>query len=242
MARIAFIQNLAYEYLGTMYLSAVLKAAGHHADVFILEKTEDELVQQVLGYQPDIAAFSVTTGIHLWATEFAERLKSVRNVPTIFGGPHPTYFPELIHHPAVDMICRGEGEEAIVELADAIDRKEPFAEIKNLWVKCGDQIVKNDLRRLVSDLDALPHPDRSLYRDKYAYLNKSVGTFMAGRGCPHRCSFCFNHAAQKMYAGLGRYLRLRKPEKVVEEIVETASTYKLRTIYVQDDTILLNKK
>lgn len=242
MARIAFIQNLAYEYLGTMHLSAVLKSAGHQVDVFVLDGNEDKLLREVAAFCPDMSGFSVTTGNHHWAVRFAAKLKSTIDVITVFGGPHPTFFPELIRHTSVDVICRGEGEGPVLDLAEKIDRKLRLDDTLNCWVKNGEDVRENELRPLIADLDSLPYPDRSLYRRKYSYLNKSVGTFMAGRGCPFACSFCFNHAARKLYKGLGNYLRIRDPKKVVEEIARAALDNPLRTIYLQDDNLLLNKR
>ncbi len=57
MARIAFVQNLAYEYLGVMYLSAALRQAGHMTEAFIRERSDVELARQVLEFKPDFAAF-----------------------------------------------------------------------------------------------------------------------------------------------------------------------------------------
>ena len=61
MSRIGFVQNLAFEYLGVMYLSAALKQAGHMTESFILERNEAELVTQVLDFQPDMVTFSCAT-------------------------------------------------------------------------------------------------------------------------------------------------------------------------------------
>ncbi len=161
---------------------------------------------------------------------------------SVFGGPHPTFFPELIQQGPVDIVCRGEGEQTILELADKFDQRKSFEDTANCWVKTGDQVTRNPLRRLVTDLDSLPNPDRALYRSKYPYLAKSTASFMAGRGCPYKCSFCFNHAAQEMYKGLGHWVRLRSPSNVISEIVDVSRQYKLRTVYMQDDTLLLNKR
>jgi anaerobic magnesium-protoporphyrin IX monomethyl ester cyclase len=241
LARIAFVQNLAFEYLGVMYLSAALKQAGHQVEVFLLKRSESDLAKQVLSFRPTLVAFSVTTGMHHWALNFASRIRGFSNVPTIFGGPHATYFPELIENPSVDMICRGEGEQAIVELADKMETGESVHDIPNLWVKIDGEIVRNNLRPLVDDLDLLQNPDRLIYRSKYSFLNKSSAAFMAGRGCPFKCSFCFNEAARQMYKGLGRYVRLRKPENVIQEIIDARQHFKLRIVYMQDDTLLSNK-
>lgn len=242
MARIAFVQNLAFEYLGVMTLSAVLKRSRHEVDVFVLERNEDALAREVLAFKPDLVAFSCTTGIHHWAVKFAVSLKKLRPILTIFGGPHATFFPELIEEPSVDIICRGEGEGAIAEIAAKLDAKEPLADTLNCCFKLNGEIVRNDVRPLIDDLDSIPNPDRALYRSKYKYLRKTQAAFMAGRGCPFSCSFCFNHALRKLYEGRGRFVRFRRPEKVADEIVEAKAHLNLRTIYMQDDTFILNKK
>jgi len=224
-----------------MYLSAVLKRAGHEVDAFILERGERALAHAVSDFRPDLVAFSCTTGIHHWALDFAGYLKRQQSVTTIFGGPHPTFFPEIIEHPSVDIICRGEGEEAIVEIADKLGARRPLTDTLNCFFKLNGHIVRNDIRPLIQDLDSLPNPDRTVYREKFPFLQKSQGNFMARRGCPFRCSFCFNHALQKLYRGMGPFVRFRTPERVVAEIAEVSARWNLRTVYMQVDTFILNK-
>ncbi len=242
MARIAFVQNLAYEYLGVMYLSAALRQAGHKTEAFIRERSDDELARQVLEFEPDVAAFSCTTGIHHWAVDCADRIKRQGRVLTVFGGPHPTFFPDFIEHTPVDVICRGEGEQAVVELADRLDAGDSLYDTRNCYFKRNGKIIRNELRPLISDLDSIPDPDRLIYRSKYPYLRKTQAAFMAGRGCPYKCAFCFNHSLQRIYRGLGPFVRFRKPEKVVDEIVRVAGQCNLRTVYLQDDTLFVNKR
>ena len=242
MVKIAFVQELAVEQLGVMCLSAVLKQAGHQVDLFILENDDAHLASQIAAFGPDIAAFSVTTGSHHWAASFACRLKQMLSVVTVFGGPHPTFFPGIVEHEGVDVVCQGEGEHAIVELADKLDQGRALHDTLNCLVKTRSGTVKNPLGPLIEDLDSLPFPDREIYRLKYPYLRKSQASFMAGRGCAYRCSFCFNHALRKMYRGLGPYIRFRSPKNVVDEIVTAKDRWGIRTVYMQDDTILVNKR
>ncbi|GAB4339728.1 MAG: radical SAM protein [Candidatus Abyssubacteria bacterium] len=241
MSRVAFVQNIAYEYLGVMSLSAVLTEAGHETGVFILERSEETLAREVLDFKPDLVGFSCTTGIHRWAVKFAAYLKKLAQVRTIFGGPHATFFPQLIDEPSVDIVCRGEGEGAIVEIADKLDAGASIEDTANCHIKANGGIVRNELRPLIQDLDSLPDPDRALYRSKYRYLRKTQAAFMAGRGYPFRCSFCFNHAMRKLYEGKGRFVRFRSPERIVDEIAEAKMRWNLRTVYMQDDTLALDK-
>ena len=80
------------------------------------------------------------------------------HVPIIVGGPHPTYSPEMIDQPGIDIICRGEGEDAMLELVEAMEHDRDVTEIRNLYVKTRRGVVhKNPIRPAVP-LDELPVP------------------------------------------------------------------------------------
>lgn len=242
MVRIAFCQNLTYEYLGVMYLSAALKKEGHEVEVFLYHGQGGKNFLSELGrFKPDLVGFSCATGNFKWAQEFSSLVKETLPALTIFGGPHPTICPEIINELSIDIVCRGEGELTICELAKKIDKKEDFSTLLGLWVKKGDKIFKNEIRPLVEDLDTLPFPDRDLYRIKYPFLERSQKIFLAGRGCPFECSYCFNHVLKKLYAGKGQYVRWRQAGRVINEIEFVKKNYSMRTVYMQDDTFILNR-
>lgn len=222
-----------------MILSAVLKSKGHSVDLFIGEKSRHFLKKIK---DADILAFSTMTGTQQWAIKVATEIKKERNVLTVFGGPHPTYFPEMIENPAVDVVCIGEGEYPMLDIADSIDKGQDISQIPNLWIKKNGKIYKNEIRPLIEDLDSLPFPDRELYY-KYLFLKKNpFKAFIAGRGCPYKCSFCFNPKLQEIYKGKGRYIRFRSPNNIISEIKKVNDTYGLKTVFFFDDIFLLDKK
>ncbi|MDD5421806.1 MAG: radical SAM protein [Candidatus Omnitrophica bacterium] len=241
MARIAFLQHIWYETMGPMYLSASVKARGHECEMFI--GREDRILDEITRYRPDIACFSVMTAQFPWAIALAEKIKrSNSDIVVAFGGAHPTFFPEMIEEKSVDVICVGEGELALSELADALDAGKDITAIKNLHVKPGGRVYKNEVRDFVSDIDTLPPPDRALYY-KYPFLAKSPEkSFMCGRGCPYNCTFCFNHIYMRLYKDKGPFVRYRKVESVIRELIDVKSKYGLELVYFQDDTWVLNKK
>ena len=241
MARVAFVQRLAFEFIGTAQLAAVLRQGGHRVAVFIAHRADDA-ASAALGYEPDVLCFSCTTGAHRWCLSVARRVKDARaSTLVLLGGPHPTFFPEIIHEPEVDAICIGEGEAAILEVADRIDRAAELAGTPNLWHKVEGKIEREELAALHQDLDALPVPDRSVYYRRYPHLNLSRKAFFAGRGCPFNCSFCFNRQLRELYRGKGPYVRRRAAHAVVDEIVHVRRRYGLSTVYMQDDTFTLDK-
>ena len=252
MAKIAFLQNLWFEWLGVMQLSAVLKNEGHNTEIFIGNKKK--IAKGLKKYNPDIILMSVMTIQYDWLKDVVEELrKKDFKQPIILGGPDATFSPDsLIQINGIDAICVGEGEDTIIELVEAITNKKNYDTIENLWIKKSNKIgkdgnftdiIKNPVRILENDLDKLPYPDRDLYR-KYKYFGKkkSYELFMAARGCPFNCSFCFNHKFNELYRGKGRLLRLRSPQNVVDEIKYVNEKYGIKNVMFIDSTFNLDKR
>ena len=237
--KIIFLQPASFEYQGPMILSAVLKRNGHQCDLFMGD-LERDLISSVRKSSPDFVAFSCTTGMHLWALEMAQKIKEGLDCLTIFGGSHPTYFPEIIENKQVDIVCRGEGEYALLELANNMEEGKDIGRIKNLWVKRGGRVYKNDLRNFISDLDELPFADRTLYYKYKVIRDYPVRRFLAGRGCPYQCTFCYASSYRKMYQGKGRHVRMRSVENVIKEMEEVRKKHKMSTVEFVDDAFGLN--
>ncbi len=238
--RIAFLQREWFENIGIMTLAAGLNAAGHEVEVFV-DNAESDIASAVNRFTPGLICFSCTTGEHLWALAAARRLKKIKNIFTVFGGHHPTFFPQIINQPGVDAICRGEGEFALKELVEALISGESPAGIHNLWVKHDREITRNELRPLIQDLDSLPLPLRSVY-DKYPRLQANTTKhFMASRGCPCSCSYCYAHPLRELYRGKGPFVRYRSPGAIIREIRLTMQKYPLKTVFLDDDILTFNK-
>lgn len=240
MAKVAFVQNLVFEYLGVMYLSAMLKKHGHTVEVFIVDNDGASLAG-LEAFKPDIVGFPCTTGMHVWASGFAAALKKRLDCMVVIGGPHATFFPEIIREEGVDVVCRGEGEYALLALAGNVDRGVDSTDTANCWFKKNGSVIRNEVRDLTSALDELPFPDRDLYISKYPHLNKSQKAIIGGRGCPFDCTFCFNHAYKRLYHGKGKVVRYRSVDNIIAEIRQIRERHDIRTVYMQDDTFILNK-
>lgn len=239
MVTVHFFQEGWYEMIGPQYISAVLKSHGFETTLSVGYK-ESSLTRIKDG---DIVAFSIMSGMERWALNVAREIKKKRKVKTIFGGPHVTYFPDFIREDGCDVICRGEGEYAMLEFVKTLQDGVNNTSIKNLWFKDKDTIISNPLRELVNNLDDIYFPDRELYYKSYSYFrNNGMKYVIAGRGCPFSCTFCFNEQLKKMYNGLGKYVRWRTPQNVIDEIRNLQKCSKVGSIFFMDDTFSLNKK
>jgi len=243
--RVAFITDYFHkshfgrEPLGILYLVAVLRQYGVDVDLFEISRLKKEF-GDLKKFAPDIIAYSIKTGYHRKFLDLNSRLKEDLDFVSLFGGPHATFYPEIIQKEGVDVVCRGEGEKAVVSLSNNI--KGNYLGTENCWIKKDGKIYKNDIGSLIEDLDQLPFPDRTVF-SKYPLFKKfRMRNFLAGRGCPYNCTYCYNSAFRKLCKGKGQYVRVRSVENLVSEIEEEATKNRLNFINFEDDIFVQNKK
>jgi len=239
--KILFLQKDVFARLAIMLFSTLLKEQGHQCDVLV-DDLEKNLVQKALEINPDIIAFSITTGEYAWMDEIGKQIRQRFKKLLICGGAHPTFYPDIINEEYLDVICVGEGEGAIIDLVKALAKGEEIININNLYVKKDGKIYKNNVRPLVEDLDSNPFPDRKIY-DKYAF-HRDVRHGVTGkdiietnRGCPYHCTFCFNKQYHEIYKGKGKFLRRRSVANVIEELEQMKSILKKRKFILFNDDI-----
>ncbi len=218
------------EPLGALYVAGCLQQAGHECR-FVGTRGSD-VAAEMRGYRPQIVAFGATTGLHRYYQGLAAHLKTVDpDCLMLMGGPHPTYFPEVVQSPGLDVVCRGEGEDAAVELADALAAGRDHRFIRNLWVKHEGRIYANPARELRRDLDELPFPPRELLYDYDDTLRlRPLKSFTTNRGCPFPCSYCFNPSLVDHYGPSWKKVRIRSPENVVRELLHVKAHGPLQVI------------
>lgn len=245
MARVAFIQDEIRTRQGIMVLSSVLKKNGHITDVFATEESWEKLVSEIETFDPQVLAFSTSTAMQKIAINFANHLKAQnKDYWIIMGGPHATFYTQVLEeNNCLDAICIGEGEYALLELANNIDRDKEIDSIKNLWVRKNGRIIKNTQRPLIAELDSLPDPDNEIYFNKFPLLkNSDTKIFMVGRGCPFPCAYCFNKQYIELYNGKGTTIRFKSITKIINEIKNVRDRYPLKWVQFNDDTLNINRK
>ncbi|MDF1552812.1 MAG: radical SAM protein [Deferrisomatales bacterium] len=220
--------------LGVMLMSALARRDGHETALAVLDR--EDVLQRVERERPSVVAYSASTGEHKYYVAFNARLK--RRFPdtvTLLGGPHATFFPEVLQNSTLDALCVGEGDAAFPEFLAAVGGGAQLTGIRNIATRSHPA---PEIRPLVQDLDALPYPDRDLY-----YRDTEMGpfplkSFMTSRGCPYPCTYCFNHAFNRMYRGLGPVLRRHSVDYVIDQIREVRARYPLQCVKFYDDIFI----
>lgn len=234
------------EPMGIMLLSALAKRQGYDTDLVLFER--ENIVDAVRRTNADVVAFSVITGSQqptLLAN--AELKRAIPSVKTMIGGPHATYHPQMIREHDFDVVGVGECDEAWPELLERMAAGRPFDDIANIVTKenasrvlrrsltDGVTISPEHLRDRTSNLDDLPFFDRVIINNNTRHGAKALRAIMAGRGCPFRCTYCFEHAHNEMMKGKGRILQRYSVRRVCEELKRLKRDWDTRYIKFYDD-------
>ena len=229
---------------GIAVLSAFLKQHGHQIDLHYMypKYRPRKMIEKIEDFRPKLIGFSSTTPQFKCIEKILNDVPLEKDILTICGGSHVTMKPESLESiPRLDAICRGEGEYALLELAETLENNGDITRIKNLWIKKNGRIYQNPSRPFMENLDDLPFADRELFPYQ-SIIDSDFGTalFMFTRGCPYNCSYCSNDALRKIQEG--KYVRFRSVDSCIQEIKEVIDNYKVKSIYIDDDIFTLNKK
>ena len=204
----------------------------------------EDLVDKIEQYEPNLIAISILEDVFPLAVEMLNSIKHFE-IPKIAGGVFPTFSPDAIFDKTnVDMVCIGEGEEAIKEVCLKLANKEDISRVENLWVKRNGKIIKNKLRHLIN-LDDNPLPDFSIFNeDRFLKPMKGkllkMGPVETDRGCPFNCAFCNSRSQKSLYKSeTGEsFFRVKDIGKIYDDLRYLVDKYDVEYIYFPSDTFL----
>lgn len=258
--RIGIVSTWDVENNAVRILAGNLRAAGHHVtEIYFkdwisnsLQPATDieleNLIKVIRREQLNLICISVRASAYAHQAKIlADRIHEELDLPVLMGGMHPTMAPED-SITSGDMVLKGEGEIALLDLANRLrDGRDDVMDTQNLWFRrSATDIVKNPLRPLIGDLDALAYRDYTSHDDKYFIWGKGytqgdpqhgdpVFQMMGSRGCIYKCSYCYNSTYKKeVYPGQ-KWFRVRSPASMVDEILKAKAHWGFKRIRFDDE-------
>lgn len=230
--------------LGLAYIAAYLEKHGYKVDIFdgmVEAATPKEIASRVSAYDL-VGITSITFQAILTYQVLEEVRRSNPSLPVVIGGPHVSCLPlEPLERGLADFSVVGEGEEAMLGILEAYKNGRDFSSVPGVAFRRGNKIYAPAGSGMIQDLDALPLPARHLlpmrkYRTSAVRTRRSPALSMiTSRGCPMRCTFCFNSLPYR------KQVRLLSAGKIVNEMVHLISEYGAKEIHFWDDNFLVNK-
>lgn len=240
-------------------LSALAKKEGHETFLNVLE--HNNLREEVRTIRPDIVAYSAKTGesnvmhrANRWIKgEFGNQVLAV------MGGPHPTFNhsrmrlfeedlrvepiapgaparPLPVEDTMLDVLGVGEADESWPMLLRALSKGESIDEIPNFVTKTNRRADgKVNMKDRTNYLDDLPLHDRELIYSKTRLKDFGMRSFMASRGCPFICTYCFNAKFNQLYRGKGKTVNRYSVDRLLTELVDMVSKHPTQFIKFYDD-------
>ncbi len=247
---------------GLSMISGVLRAAGHETElIHVNEKlfdvpTEAELVARVRAYDPGVVGFSIMSQQYPWSVRMARALReALPELPLVAGGVHCTMVPDaVVADGAFDVVAVGEAELAFRELVDRLERSEDLTSVPNMRFAARSRFNSN-LTPLCNKVG--PFPDLQTIAPNHYELydmpriiasrNGWLGV-LTSRGCPYKCTYCFNKEIVDRYVEDGaaarpkEYLRHYSVERVIAELVGLKTHHpELTTLLFDDDLFTLDR-
>ena len=193
-------------------------------------------------FKPNLIALSVLEDTFPIALDFVREAHG-KNIPVIAGGIYPTFSPEVvIKEDCIDMLCVGEGENALLSLCKAMAAKKNYEHIPNLWIRRPDgEIIKNQIGPLVN-VNELPYPNYHLF-DPERFFRPMQGKVLRilpiemHRGCPYQCTFCEDPSLNVLYKSIGEnYHRAKSARRLIDEIKYFVEEFQANYIYFNAET------
>lgn len=231
--------------LSFCHLAAALRAGGH--EVAILDAsaphaphTHGEIAARIAAFAPDLVGLHLKT-LHVQPAYALAAALDGWNL--VAGGPHATIVPDEPLTRGFRWVVRGEGEDALVELADAVDGTRAPTDIAGLsWIDRG-MVRHNATRPFLTDLDRLAPPLSALdlFDPSWYGAPATPGAvlppagILSSRGCPAACTFCSNDVT-------GRKFRYRSAPSVAAEVALLRERHGLVGFSFFDDSFAVGRR
>ncbi len=215
---------------------------------------KNDFEKQLEEFRPDLIAISSTEDMWELGMQILEEAKNYKiknNIPVLAGGVFPTFAPEIcIKEELVDLVCVGEGENALIDLCSKIENNEDYSDVTNLWIKKNGKLIKKNIISKPVNINSSPRIDISLFEENRLYKPMSGKIYKMFpvetiRGCPYRCRYCNSPSQIEFYnkETNGGFFRKKSMKLVYDELKYFKEKHQVEYNYFWADTFLaMNKR
>jgi len=235
--------------LNLAYIASYIKSKIQDLEIKIIDAeldgySNEDILFVLKKLKPDVIGITCTTPPMNHVFDLVKKCKKTLNPFIVLGGPHPTALPiDTLKKEGVDAVVIGEGEITFYEIIKCLIKGVDLKKIKGICYKDKKKVKTNLKRELITNLDSLPFPDRSLFDlDKYESAvtkkvsnGKSTG-ILTSRGCPFSCAHCISNLMWH------KRMRFRSAINVFKEIKECVDKFDITEFNIYDDNFTVNKK
>ena len=240
--------------IGVRTLSSYLKENGFETTVILMGTPEKDLRNfcwddlYKLCKNASLIGISCMTHDLPKAVEVKKALTKKIPVPIVVGGIHASLDPgSLIKN--FDLVCHGEGEDVIVELAKRLQDNRLYDDVPGLWVKHNKNIIKNTNKPLLKNLNEYPIPNYN-FRSQFileanhliplklvpAHVPIDDFVVLGSRGCPHHCTYCCNRKIKHDFPWRKRPIHY-SVDYLINHLKSVCNAYpSVKSFWIGDDT------
>lgn len=227
------------ENLGIEYLKSSLVKEGYEVeiiDAWLNDLEVEKVYEQIITQKEKLLFVGISSYMYNTAptVKLISMLKNYdKNIKIVCGGFGPTFYPEDYLKSGSDYIIRGEGEQAICQLANFIENNESVCDVKNVGYLEDNKLILNEMECLNDNLDNLSFPSRDTMDT--VLEKKSSVNMVTARGCSGNCEFCSVISFFRL--SNGKVWRTRSINNIVDEI-ELLSKQGVKYIKMVDDSFI----
>ena len=229
---------------GLAAIAAVLRNAGHEVEIYsqdLHHYPESHLTKYLNKKIFDVIGVSIIAGYYQYRKLLliSKAINSAKYRPFyIIGGHGPSPEPEFfLKKTGADAAVIGEGEITIIELLKALENKKSFKGIKGIAFNKDGNVVINERRPLIKDIDSVPFPAYDLFpmgyyrllRMPHANSSDFIMPMLSGRGCTFKCTFCYR---------MDKGFRPRSNESIIAEIKLLKKDYGITYVAFADELLM----
>jgi radical SAM superfamily enzyme YgiQ (UPF0313 family) len=209
----------------------------HRGQVFLDHSIYSDVAAQLLEREPTAVGFTALGCNFVAVVKIAREIKQRRPETLILlGGPHPTVLESQVMNKFADfdVLVRGEAEQTIVPLLDALEVHDDLSSVPGITYRDGSRLCRSTSDAGVMDVDRLSVAAFHFY--PIHELKMRSMRVEAGRGCPFHCTFCSTATF------FGRKYRVKSAGKLVSELKYLKNNYGITDFSLQHDLFTVNRR